>query len=70
MKKIKYFYMLNDPRKYHIVKIFTDGSKELCVYKFYGIHKQWWHYRIEQTKFMKNGFKIGLYTTKRQYEKK
>lgn len=39
-----------DGYKYHVVGIFTDdhGNDDGCLYvvKYYGKHKQWWHYEV------------------------
>ncbi len=32
--------------KYHIVLEFNDNGDTFYVVKYYGIHKQWWHYEI------------------------
>lgn len=31
-------------RKYHFLKFVNDGDTWLMICKFYGVHKQWWHY--------------------------
>lgn len=35
-------------RLYHIVLAFQDGEDEETMYvvKYYGKHKQWWHYEV------------------------
>ena len=35
---------LGKPYKIHIVSIIDDN---MVVYKWYGRHKQWWHYVVE-----------------------
>ena len=32
--------------KYHLILSFEDNGKVFYVVKYYGIHKQWWHYEI------------------------
>jgi len=32
--------------KYHIVLSFVDNAQTFYVVKYFGIHKQWWHYEI------------------------
>lgn len=32
--------------KYHLVLTFEDNGEIFYVVKYYGIHKQWWHYEI------------------------
>ena len=31
---------------YHVVLPFEDNGEQLYVMKYYGKHKQWWHYEI------------------------
>ena len=64
MKVGDIFYQKNDRRKYYIVSILDEPKKQI-VYKFFGIHKQWWHYQIESEYRMNFAFKIGLYSRKR-----
>ena len=33
-------------RKYHFVLSFEDRGETFYVYKYYGIHEQWWHYVV------------------------
>jgi len=37
------------PFKYkcHVVALLLDEPKPQIVWKYYGKHKQWWHYQIE-----------------------
>ena len=58
------FYKKYDRNKYHIVAILDEPEKQI-VYKFYGIHKQWWHYKITELWDMKEWFKYNLYSFKR-----
>ena len=42
-------------------------DKERCpqvVYRYYGKHKQWWHYKVESLSYIKGAFDIGLYKLK------
>lgn len=32
--------------KYHYVTSFEDGGDTLHVVKYFGKHKQWWHYEV------------------------
>jgi hypothetical protein len=48
LKKGICFYKKNQDLKYHIVDIIKDKSTELVIYKWYGKHKQWWHYEISE----------------------
>lgn len=59
------FYKKRDDRKYHIVNIFIDKDVELIVYKFFGKHKRWWHYEIEEYETFEDCLKAGLYYTKK-----
>lgn len=56
------FYKKNDKRKFHIIDFVEDDETILVIYKFYGIHKQWWHYKIEEYFDFNESMKIGLYT--------
>lgn len=48
--------------KYHFVLEFEDNGERFYVVKYYGIHKQWWHYEIWSELTMslnkKSGYKI------------
>jgi hypothetical protein len=59
------FYKRGDKRKYHIVSIIDEPQDKMIVYKFYGIHKQWWHYEIESKYVMDLSFDSGLYSLHR-----
>ena len=46
------YHMLNNQHrigrtKIHIVAVIEDDGHIIIVYKWYGLHKQWWHYEIE-----------------------
>jgi hypothetical protein len=58
------FYKKNDKRKYHVVTILDKERTLHIVYKYYGIHKQWWHYEIEPMFSFNSAFRIGLYYRK------
>ena len=62
------FYKKYDRNKYHIVAILDEPEKQI-VYKFYGIHKRWWHYDIKSEYSMNHAFEIGLYSKKRDKER-
>lgn len=68
MKPGDCFYMKNDRRKYHIVTILDAEPTPQIVYKFYGIHKQRWHYKIEPVHIFEYCIKSGFY--KKKYLKK
>lgn len=36
-------------RKIHIVEVIDEGKSfcPLVVYRYFGVHKRWWHYCIE-----------------------
>ena len=56
---------LLDARKCHIVNIFEDDDEDIIVFKFYGKHKQYWHYRVMPDDDFESNFDAGLF-----YEKK
>lgn len=43
-------------QKIHIVEIIEN---DMIVYKFFGKHKQWWHYRINHLSELETYFEIG-----------
>jgi len=45
--------------KYHIVLSFEDNGETFYVVKYYGIHKQWWHYEIWDSWTMDNNISRG-----------
>jgi hypothetical protein len=59
------FYIKNDNRKYHIVTILTEEKDPQVVYKFFGIHKKWWHYKLESLYAFGLCAKTGLYRSRR-----
>jgi hypothetical protein len=40
------FYEINEDYKYHVINIFKDNDSNIIVFKYYGKHKQWWHYEV------------------------
>lgn len=48
--------------KYHVVLEFEDNGEKFTVVKYFGIHKQWWHYEVldemELSFRKKAGFKV------------
>lgn len=47
-----------EKQKYHVVTQFTDCDNLIYVVKYYGHHKQWWHYKVLDHKFI--GILISL----------
>ena len=45
--------------KYHIVLSFEDNGMTFYVVKYFGIHKQWWHYEIWESWEMEDNKAIG-----------
>lgn len=42
------------PYKIHIVNVFRNIYKDnLVIYRWYGKHKQWWHYTMEREEVLK-----------------
>ena len=31
---------------YHLVLTFEDNGEKMHIVKYYGKHKQWWHYEV------------------------
>jgi hypothetical protein len=54
--KIKFYvgdnhYILKGPGKpykIHILSLLKSDGNNLVIYKWYGRHKQWWHYEIKE----------------------
>lgn len=44
LKKGDSLYKYKDSSKYHILHV--DKNEEIVVLKWFGKHKQWWHYEI------------------------
>lgn len=61
IKPGNHFYKMHDPRKYYIVVILEKEKISQIMYKFYGIHKQWWHYKHESLRMFKLKFKLNFY---------
>jgi hypothetical protein len=47
--------------KSYVVDIIKDGEKSLVIWKWYGKHKQWWHYKIENLWGFEHAFELGSY---------
>ena len=58
------FYEKTYNYKYHIVAILDEEPEKMIVYKYYGDHKQWWHYEIKSLYSMNLWFESGLYFIK------
>lgn len=64
---IEYFYKIKQPYKFHVVEIIKNEKPEpIVIYKYYGKHKQWWHYEVETIRNLIECFRIGLYTQERK----
>lgn len=61
-----FYYQNGTEYKHHIVAIVEDGENVMVVHKYYGKHKQWWHYEIEYVYGFNHAIKIGLYTKERR----
>ena len=64
MKAGDVFYNKNDKRKYYIVAYLLYEKEPQVVYKFYGLNKKFWHYKIESLEIFKVSFECGLYYIK------
>lgn len=60
----KTFYQKHDPRKYHIVAIINEPKVQI-VYKYFGIHRKYWHYEIIWEYTFNLNFESGYWTEKR-----
>lgn len=63
INNLKIFY--DKSYKYHVVSIINDGKRKLIVFRYYGKHKQWWHYEIMELWHIENMFEAGLWKLKR-----
>ena len=57
------FYEKRQTYKYHIVAIFISepDTEPQIVYKYYGKHKQWWHYEVKSVYEFESWLECGLY---------
>ena len=60
-----YFYNTVSRDKCHIVYILKDGDVAIVLYKWYGKHKQYWHYACEPEADVEHCLKLGLYMLNR-----
>jgi len=51
--------------KYHIVILLLDEQNPQIIYKYFGRHKQWWHYKIESLYLFNRMLESNLYSRKR-----
>jgi len=49
--------------KIHIVSVIDEGYGEQIVYRYFGKHKQWWHYGMD------NPMSLSLYVAQAEKEK-
>ena len=61
LKKGKIFYD-QDGYKCHVVAILDEENHPQIVYKYYGNHKQWWHYFVISVFRFEYSFRIGLFS--------
>jgi len=58
--------------EYHIIGIplFQSEDDKLIIYKYFGKHKQWWHYEIKTVRHFESWLDCGLYklATKEEIE--
>lgn len=58
--------------KYHLVLSFEDKGDIFYVVRYYGIHKQWWHYEIWDSWTMafnkEHGYKIVKHRNTKEIE--
>lgn len=56
--KSYHIYMFDTCRnqKIHIVELIEN---DMIVYKFFGKHKQWWHYKVESKRQIEFYFEMG-----------
>ncbi len=52
--------------KYHVLAVLDDEPETQVVLKYYGNHKQWWHYKIEALEVIETWLDVGLYTNYRK----
>ncbi len=64
LKADDFFYEKRSNYKYHVVNIFLDQDLWLIVFKYYGKHKQWWHYEIKELWDFNSWIECGLYYLK------
>ena len=51
--------------KCHIVARLKDLEEPQIVYRYYGKHKQWWHYCLISEYMFNSNFEIGYFKKKR-----
>lgn len=49
--------------KHHVVAVLEEEGQ--VIHKYFGKHKQWWHYKIESIYSFNCYLDIGLYTKNR-----
>lgn len=49
--------------KYHIVDIISDEKGKVFVFRYFGKHRQYWHYEVKTEYQMYLCFKWGQYST-------
>lgn len=56
--------------KYHLVLSFEDQGETYYVVRYYGIHKQWWHYEVWDSWTMafnkERGYRIVKHRSKKE----
>ena len=53
--------------KYHVIETFEDKNGGLMViFKYYGKHKRWWHFRVKKMRDIKTWFDSAFYAFKKE----
>lgn len=55
--------------KYHLVLSFEDRGEIFYVVRYYGIHKQWWHYEVWDSRTMAFNKELGYKIVKHRSKK-
>ena len=50
-----------DNYKCYVVSILAEEKEPQVVYKYYGKHKQWWHYFVKSEYWLERSFELGLW---------
>lgn len=51
-----YISSVGENRKCHIVELIEN---DMIVYKYFGKHKQWWHYFVQSRSELEHYFELG-----------
>lgn len=58
-------YLAGSPRPLYKCHVLAIVDEDMIVYKWYGKHKQWWHYNVESLGVIQNRISLTEFVDKK-----